>query len=339
MKILFIGDSQSAQYVIAFYNEARRRENITAELFDYGKIKRDNIITRLELHYKIGFMIHNLNKRIIRICELNRYDLVFVYYSTLLYGKTINKIKNTGTKVFMYCNDNPFSDGYKHYIWRHLKRQIPFYDIIYAYRESNIEEYEKAGANNVKLMKSYYIEDRNYYIPDEKIELSVPEVVYIGHKEDDGRELYIESLLSEGINVGLNHAWKEFGKTHKGAIVFDKKIATSRYNEILNKSKIAIVFLSKLNEDGYTRRCFEIPAVKTMMIAPYTHELAEMYEENKEVVFFRNKDEFVSKIKYYIGHSREREQIAENGYMRLVKSKNNVSDRLDRVIEDYCEYK
>ncbi|MCM1236643.1 MAG: glycosyltransferase, partial [Ruminococcus flavefaciens] len=98
---------------------------------------------------------------------------------------------------------------------------------------------------------------------------------------------------------------------------------------------IAIVFLSKINHDTYTRRCFEIPAAKTFMLAPYTEELADMYEENREIVFYRTKEDFVNKIIYYLNHDEERECIAQSGYERLLNSGHEASDRVKEVMEEY----
>lgn len=338
MRILFVGDSLSTQYVSAFYNESLKDNKIESELFEYGFLRKSNVFTRLELHYKNGLFVYQLNKRLISLCKSKKYDLVFIYYSTLLYGKTIEKIKDTGCTVFMYCNDNPFSNHYKQYIWRHLKKQIPYYDIIYAYRESNINDYKLSGAKCVKVMYSYYIAERNYYIPDEKIAMDIPEVVFIGHMENDDRKEYVKALLDEGIQVGVNHTWSGFESRNSNLHFFSRETATAHYNEVLNKAKIAIVFLSKLNGDTYTRRCFEIPAVKTMMIAPYTDNLAMMYKENEEIVFYKTKEEFVTKIKYYLSHSVEREIIALSGYERLMKSKNEVGDRFSQILNDYNGY-
>ena len=335
MRILFVGDSLSAQYVTAFYNEVKKRRNIEAELFDYGSLRKQGIVQRFELHYKDGILIRKTNKKLLKQVESKHYDLVIIYYSTILFGYIIKAMKKCGCKVVMYCNDNPFSTGYRSYIWRQFKRQIPYYDIIYAYRRSNIDDYISRGAKRVELLRSYYISERNYYIPDEEIELDVPSVVYIGHNENDDREDYIKALLDSGIDIGLNHAWEEFHYKEEQIHIFPREVATLKYNEILNKAKIAIVFLSKLNGDTYTRRCFEIPATKTLMIAPYTEELSKMYLENEEAVFFESQNELVEKVKYYLTHDEERRKIAEAGYQRLMKSRNEVSDRVDKILADF----
>ena len=111
--------------------------------------------------------------------------------------------------------------------------------------------------------------------------------------------------------------------------------AHNNYNEVLNKLDIAIIFLSKLNNDTYTRRCFEIPMAKTMMLSTYTDDIATMYEENKEIVFFRNKEEFVDKALYYLEHNEERGTVAEAAYKRCLKDGHEAKDRVREIIKDY----
>lgn len=335
MKILFLGDSMSEQYVRAFYNECNKRDGIEASLFDYGRLKKKSFLSRIELHYKNGFLVFCLNQRLILECEREHYDLVFVYYSTILYGSTIRRIRKTGCKVFMYCNDNPFSDKYKPYIWRHFWQQIPYYDKVYAYRDSNIYDYKVAGAKNVGLMMPYYISDRNYYIQDSKIAIDVPDVVFLGHMENDDRIDYIKSLLDAGIEVGVNSDWKSLENYSDRLVFFSREEAVQHYNEIINKAKIAIVFLSILNKDTYTRRCFEIPATETLMIAPYTEDLISLFEPGKEAVFYKDKEDFLTNVLFYLNHEDERKEIGRNGYLKLMNGRNEVGDRIQDILNDY----
>jgi ribosomal protein S18 acetylase RimI-like enzyme len=51
----------------------------------------------------------------------------------------------------------------KHF-WRHYRKCILKYDFIFAYREKNIRDYEKIGYKRVRLLKPYYIRERNFYM-------------------------------------------------------------------------------------------------------------------------------------------------------------------------------
>ena len=335
IKILFVGDSWSPQYVKAFYESACSMDDVEADIFDNREYwENSSLIFRLEKHFRKGIFLSSVNKRLISQCRDDHYDLVFLYGASLIYPSTVKQIKKLGTKVFIYCNDCPFSKWYKPYVWVNLRRSLEYADVVYSYRQSDIDDYEKNGAKTVKMLRSYYMKSRNFYIPDESIDLNVPSVVYIGHYEDDGRADYIKALLDEGIEVGVNYAWPDLDWNTDHLIRFDKQTSMGRYNELLNKAKIAIVFLSSINNDTYTRRCFEIPAVKTLMIAPYTSDIASMYDEGKEAILFRNKEEFVEKIKYYLCHEDERLTISVSGYERLLKDGNEVGDRLKQIIDD-----
>jgi len=100
------------------------------------------------------------------------------------------------------------------------------------------------------------------------------------------------------------------------------------YVRAINGAKIALVFLSSLNEDTYTTRCFEIPACGTFMLSQRTDDLLTLYEENKEAVFFSSSEELVDKARYYLAHDRERQRIAEAGWRRCITSGYDIYSRM-----------
>ena len=50
-------------------------------------------------------------------------------------------------------------------------------------------------------------------------------------------------------------------------------------------------FLSKINNDSYTRRNFEIPAMKKVL-SEYSDELNKIFIEGKEMIFLRINQNF-----------------------------------------------
>ena len=95
----------------------------------------------------------------------------------------------------------------------------------------------------------------------------------------------------------------------------------------ISGTKIALCFLSKLNEDTYTTRNFQIPAMRTFMLSEYTPDLASLYEEGKEAEFFRSQEELVDKVRYYLQHESEREEIARAGHRRVLADGHDVVSR------------
>jgi spore maturation protein CgeB len=111
----------------------------------------------------------------------------------------------------------------------------------------------------------------------------------------------------------------------------------ANYNRALCGAKVALCFLSKLNRDTYTRRCFEIPATKTLMLSEYSDDLALLYLEGVEVDYFRNKNELIQKIKQYVDSAADRSRVAQGGFDKVHSAGHDIDSRikimLDRIEE------
>lgn len=340
--LLLVGDSTWPMYVNAFYEEAKKI--IHTELFDFGKlnsgrINRKNIILKIENKLAIGTDVYKKNKELLRYVKENKIRYVFLYAARIIHWRTVKKMKQMGIVVMAYCNDNPFSDYYPPYFWRNIIKSAAYCDIVYSYRKNDIEKYREKGAKDVKLLRSYYIENRNYKI-DESIsaDMEIPKVIFLGHMENDERTEYLDALVSRGIEIGVRETseWKQYAKGRKNIVLFHETL--EHYNEIINRAEIALVFLSKINRDTYTRRCFEIPVTGTLMLAPYTDDLATLYKEDEEVVFYRSKEDLVAKVEYYLGHPEEGKRVGMNGRERVLRDGHEAKDRVCQVIEDMVRY-
>jgi len=93
------------------------------------------------------------------------------------------------------------------------------------------------------------------------------------------------------------------------------------------------VFLSRLNHDTYTRRCFEIPATGTLMLSEYTPDLATLFEEGVEAEFFRGPQELLDKVRFYMRHEEARRRIGQAGRARLLKDGHEALDRARQVLD------
>lgn len=341
IRVLIVGDSSYYIYAPSIYDALKNLENVSAEYFDFGRLNvaftGRNLLEKIEHHYNNGYYVKKLNNTLLRLCENEKYDIVFLFSARFIYGRTVKRIKLTGAYIAVYNNDDPFSSYYKNYVWKNYLSCVKYADMVYAYRKRNIEDYKAGGVKNIGLLLPYYCKSKDYYIDDDEITEDIPSVVFMGHFENDERKEYLEALIAAGVQVGISDKWGTVECEIKGAVKLSGK--PECYNRIMNKAKIAIVFLSKINGDTYTRRCFEIPAVKTLMIAPYTEDLSNMFKENEEIVFYRDKRDFLDKIQYYLKHEDKRECIAEAGFLRLKKGGHEVGDRAKMIVQDYLKWK
>jgi spore maturation protein CgeB len=189
------------------------------------------------------------------------------------------------------------------------------------------------------LLRSYFVRELHHRIPDVGNSPHLCDVAFVGHWEADGREAYIQSLAEErSIKMRLyGTLWQRapnYGILEK-ALGIVRSVNDAEYNLVLNSCKIALVFLSRLNNDTYTRRCFEIPAAGAFMLSEYTDDLNSLFREGVEAEYFRDREELLSKVKYYLAHDDARRKIAEAGHARVLRDGHEALDRAKQILVAY----
>ena len=95
---------------------------------------------------------------------------------------------------------------------------------------------------------------------------------------------------------------------------------------------MCLCFLSKLNRDTYTRRCFEIPACGKLLLSERTEDLMKMFTEDEEAVFFSTPEELVEKALWLSQHPEDVERIARAGMQRVHLDGHSVKDRMKEFV-------
>ena len=65
-------------------------------------------------------------------------------------------------------------------------------------------------------------------------------------------------------------------------------------------------------------RDFEAPMSGALYCTGYMDELAEFFEPGREVIVYRNEDELLDKIKYYLANPEEADRIRGAGHRRAL---------------------
>lgn len=356
MKILVAGDWHSELHEEAVYHafEALGHETYRFSWHEYFKLSSDFRVPFLvETFYKkfqnkfiIGPIIRAINSDFIKAVHECQPNLVFLYRGTHIKRDTLRIIKeNFPTTILIgYNNDDPFAQGHPHWLWRHFLASVPEYEMVLAYRHHNIEDFKRAGAKQVYLLRSWFIPELNHpvILSDEDRRRFECDVVFIGHYEPGGRLEFLEEIIQNGFRLRL------FGTEWNTAVRRSRILSNfypvgavrgNDYNKALSGAKVALCFLSKLNRDTYTRRCFEIPATKTLLLSEYSEDLATLYHEGVEADFFKTKEELIRKLKRYIENDQLRQTVAEAGYHRVIHDGHDVISRMQQVLEWVYKFK
>lgn len=338
MKILVVGSFRWAQYAPAIYEGFKsighEVEKVDVDDFAY---KGDNILAfylnKVQNRLHLGWKLRSYNKEIIRRVNEFSPDLVFLYRCYSVYASTLTEIRKKGCKIFSYNNDDPFSGVPSKSYYRHFFQNASLCDVNFVYRKKNIQDFKKIGIHNTQLLLPHYLSKNNYYMGVGK---DIP-IAFIGHFENDGRDILIKKMLDADIPVLVfgDNAWKSapLYDSIKYCVLPSKR--GEEYNQTLNRLKIALVFLSKINSDTYTRRCFEIPATKSLILCEYTDDMNTFFPENEAAIYFRDSEELIEKTKKLLENSQEIIRISENGFLRLKELGGSEIDRAREIIDVY----
>jgi spore maturation protein CgeB len=98
-----------------------------------------------------------------------------------------------------------------------------------------------------------------------------------------------------------------------------RSIGFDEFIPLYHRAKIGI---NVHNRGDYTvggYRMFELPANGVMQISDGGPFLDAFYEPGREIVGYSSADDLIDKIRYYLGHDREREAIARAGFHRVMR--------------------
>jgi len=301
-------------------------------------------LLRAQNAWLYGPAIARLNRDLVALARRTQPDAVLVYRGTHVWGSTLRKLRTVvpGAPIVGLNNDNPFSELNPPLLWRHFLAAIPAYDLILAYREGDIPQYRAHGARDVRLFRSWFLPWLHHPFElgaadREKYEC---EVVFAGHYEPDGRKEQLEAIIRAGHRLKLfGPGWEKPAAQSPWLRQFTPVISPRdvEYCKALRGAKIALCYLSKLNRDTYTRRCFEIPALGTMLLSEYTDDLATMFDAGAEADFFRTDAELLEKLAFYLSNDDERRRVARGGRDRVVRDGHDVFSRVRELISSFDE--
>ncbi len=106
----------------------------------------------------------------------------------------------------------------------------------------------------------------------------------------------------------------------------------------LQRSKIALnIHIDMAEQYAANMRLYEATGVGTMLLTDWKTNLHELFELGKEVVAYRNTEECVELVKYYLAHDDEREAIARAGQQRTL-SEHSYYHRMQELTEILNRY-
>lgn len=101
---------------------------------------------------------------------------------------------------------------------------------------------------------------------------------------------------------------------------------------IFSASRINLNITSRSIESGIPLRILDVLSCGGFCMTNYQPEVAELLADGEELVMYTDMEDLQAKLRYYLEHDAEREQIAQNG-RRAVRERFALKDRLYKILD------
>lgn len=245
--------------------------------------------------------------------------------------ETIRKINHESPEtktVALFGDDDRDFDFFSRFV-------VIFVDYALVAQYNYLSQYDKEGSGSKVF--PVHVADSDLFKP-----LAVEkkqDVVFIGKPNDD-RITWLRFLIKNRINVKIyGYNWSdypEFKRFYCGVAKNDELI------QIINESRINLSFSrSDAGKLHYKGRVFEVAECKAFQLVEYFNGYLNFFN-NDEIVMFKDEQDLLKKIKYYLKHDDEREKIAARAYEKVVKNydlKAELTQFFCKAVERHSSYR
>lgn len=243
-------------------------------------------------------------------------DVIWVDKGRWLREAELEELKRLSGAVAVHYTPDP---AFTVHDSRHFEACLALYDLCITTKRYELESYRRRGAREV-LFNWQGIDDRFERLAAcAQLDARPFDAVFVGHVEP----YYVATLERVRAVTGNLRVhgprWERLARRRgswrgiaAGAVWADA------LPEALARGRIGIGLLSKLYPDAFTTRSFEVPAAGAMLLAERTADHLELFDEDREAVFFSSMDELCDKLRFYLGAEGSRRRIAEAGRARVL---------------------
>ena len=254
-----------------------------------------------------------MNKMFIHLITEKKPDFLFIWliYDEF-YLETLATIKlvSPNTKIINFCGDDDMC--FENY----TRLLFPFIDYFFSTQADYFKYYNTkpvffAAGVDTKEFKPLKLEKKY-------------DVGFIGTPKWDRPEI-LTYLKEQGIKVAIfshGSGWERYPELKE---CYLGKPPSDRFSlQFINQCKINLCLSKNYEKKPHLlERFFQISACNSFCVVDYCKAYKKFLKENKEIVFFRTKEELLTKIKYFLVHKEQRATIAKRAYRKTLASFSN----------------
>jgi len=190
--------------------------------------------------------------------------------------------------------------------------------------EINLEDY--FSEKNKTIIEYIQQKQKKYF--STKSELYHYAGYVAAHATQFYRKKYLAGIKSEKVHVFGDEKWKKLGLN---ATLHESVDNINTAPNIFFSSAINLNISSCQLETTVNLRVFDIPAANGFLLTDWREGLAELFDSDDEIVFYKSIDEMNDKINFYLRNADLREKITNNAKKRIL-SEHLLEHRLERIL-------
>lgn len=275
-----------------------------------------------------------LNSTLLEKAQVVQPDLIFfMLFRNQIFIETLNQLKSQFTTMNWFGDDTWRFDSF-------TRKYAPHFSWCLTTDKFSIPSYRKLGVSNV-------IPTQWASVPPPSSEfLEIPyerDISFVGQKHPY-RSWFVEKLRKQGWKVDcFGYGWENgllsLGDVQK--VYCSSKINLNLSNSaewdlrylISNPKALAYVLKSPKNMSQVKARNFEINCMGGFQLTDYVPTLEDYLDIGKEISCFRNVDEAIQQVKYFLNQDEEREEVRKRAW-RNALNQHQYLHRLEKVFKE-----
>jgi spore maturation protein CgeB len=281
-----------------------------------------SLLTRAASRALLPGLRRDYNEALLRAARVARPHFLLAFKGAEIHADTLRRLRADGVRLYNYYPDtSAFAHGSL------LEGALPEYDCVFATKRFWIDDVRRRVALRATRFLPHGYDPELHRPPADGPDPRFGDDVCVIATHTQAKEEVLAGLAAALPGVGLavwGNGWKE--RCRSAALrpfVRGEALVGSSYPRAIASAAINLALMSGRVEgasqgDETTTRTYEIPACGGFMLHERTPELAELFEEGREVACFGSVDELAAKIEHYLAHPAERRAIAAAGRARCV---------------------
>lgn len=245
-----------------------------------------------------------INKKLIDVCENIKPELLLLGHTDLINPATLKEIKsiNPSIKIAKWFVDALFYDSKINPI----KEKIPYINTFFATTSGELLKQFETRQTKAFFMPNMVDSSIEIHKNFESDNLPIDFLFCGTDSSDTKRRAFLTSLQQE-----LSFLNSKFVGSLGNAPLF-----ANDYMEILSQTKMALNYSRRNDVELYTSdRIVQLTGNGILTFTPRIPRFEELYSD-KEVVYFDDLKDLISKIKYYHNNPKEAKEVACNGWLK-----------------------